>query len=688
MFYNTGIATYVWVLTNRKPDHRKGHVQLIDATQWYTPLRRNLGQKNCELSSGDVQKICNTFMDFEETEQSKIFPNETFGYWKVTVDRPLRVEGVDPEKIHSAKESRELKADGTKSESAPAVIKKVHGRNVVASPLNGLCEATIKGNPAVVEYEPDPDLRDTEQIPLLHEGGIEAFLAREVPALLAGRLVLTGAGEDRVRDQLHSPLLQAEAHEDAGGDKGGHLGLGAGNRRPAGGDSGEMRNTKAGLKPYPAYKELEIPWLEKVPTHWTVAEAKNFYEIQMGKMLQPQPAKPTDVEVPYLKAMNVQWYSVQTDNAQTMWASPEEIEQLQVIPGDLLVCEGGEGGRAGIVQAIPNGFIIQNALHRVRPKRTGRNELLQHLMKVISETGWFDAINNKATIAHFTKEKFANLPIPLPPHDEQVAIVRYLDDADQRIRAYVSAKERLIALLEEERQAIIHQTVTRGLDPNVKLKPSGVEWLGDVPEHWETSRVGHFSEVGNGSTPSRGNAGYWDDGVHPWLNSSSVNQGIITKADQFVTDLALRECHLPRVRPGSVLVGITGQGRTRGMSAVLDIDATINQHMAFITPKTTRVSTYFLQMCLTAAYSELRAISSASGNTKAALTCEDIKHFTIVLPPRDEQERLLKQIRCELARVDTAISRANRQIKLLEEYRTRLIADVVTGKLDVREAKP
>ena len=180
MFYNTGIATYVWVLTNRKPEHRKGYVQLIDAPQWYTPLRRNLGQKNCELSPGDVQKICDTFMDFQESEQSKIFPNEAFGYWKVTVERPLRIEGIDPEKIHSAKEIRELKADGTKSESAPAVIKKVHGRNAVPSPLNGLCDATIKGKPAVVEYEPDQELRDTEQISLLHEGGIDAFLAREV----------------------------------------------------------------------------------------------------------------------------------------------------------------------------------------------------------------------------------------------------------------------------------------------------------------------------------------------------------------------------------------------------------------------------------------------------------------------------------------------------------------------------
>ena len=92
MFYNTGIATYVWVLTNRKPEHRKGHFQLIDATQWYRPLRRNMGNKNCELGTEDIQRICDTFMTFAETEQSKIFPNKTFGYWKVTVERPLRLE--------------------------------------------------------------------------------------------------------------------------------------------------------------------------------------------------------------------------------------------------------------------------------------------------------------------------------------------------------------------------------------------------------------------------------------------------------------------------------------------------------------------------------------------------------------------------------------------------------------------
>ena len=187
MFYNTGIATYIWVLSNRKPEHRRGQVQLIDATQWFRPLRKNLGNKNCELSQEDIRRISDAFLAFEETEQSKIFPNEAFGYWKVTVERPLRIEGVDSERAYTAKEIKAFKAcprprsgdNGKRSETAPPVIKKVH-KGVEADPLHGLSSAVIQGKPAVVEYEPDTDLRDTEQVPLLHEGGVDAFLRREV----------------------------------------------------------------------------------------------------------------------------------------------------------------------------------------------------------------------------------------------------------------------------------------------------------------------------------------------------------------------------------------------------------------------------------------------------------------------------------------------------------------------------
>jgi len=180
MFYNTGIATYIWVLTNRKPEHRRGRVQLIDATQWFTPLRKNLGKKNCELSAADIDRICDTFLKFEENEQSKIFPNAAFGYWKVTVDRPLRLRGIDPNQAYTPKEIKAFKESAERDESAPAVIRKIHKRGTEADPLRGLFEATVDGKRCVVEYEPDPDLRDTEQVPLLETGGIEAFLRREV----------------------------------------------------------------------------------------------------------------------------------------------------------------------------------------------------------------------------------------------------------------------------------------------------------------------------------------------------------------------------------------------------------------------------------------------------------------------------------------------------------------------------
>ena len=150
MFYNTGIATYIWVLSNRKPEYRRGYVQLIDATQWFAPLRRNLGNKNCEVSPDDIERICDTFMGFEESENSKIFTNDAFGYWKVTVDRPLRIEGIEPGRQYSAKDIREFKASGTRSETAPLVIKRINRRGAEPDPLRGLFPATVGGKEIVV----------------------------------------------------------------------------------------------------------------------------------------------------------------------------------------------------------------------------------------------------------------------------------------------------------------------------------------------------------------------------------------------------------------------------------------------------------------------------------------------------------------------------------------------------------
>ena len=180
IFYNTGIATYIWVLSNRKAAERQGYVQLIDASGWFRPLRKNLGNKNCELAAADIGRICDAFLAFEETPQSKIFPNAAFGYYKLKVERPLRLPGIDPARAYKASEIKQLRATITPAPDAPPVIRKIHRSGVAAAPLRGLFPVEIDGDAVVVEYASDPELKDSEQVPLLEEGGIEGFLRREV----------------------------------------------------------------------------------------------------------------------------------------------------------------------------------------------------------------------------------------------------------------------------------------------------------------------------------------------------------------------------------------------------------------------------------------------------------------------------------------------------------------------------
>ena len=234
MFYNTGIATYIWLLSNRKSEQRKGKVQLIDANEWFVPLRKNLGKKNCEFNEEHIRQICELIVNPVETEKSKIFPNEAFGYWKMTVDRPLRlVTDLSPARLEqfdktcaktkeeplvnltqrvaknigdgphldfnafmksceadadkhgvklTAKRKKLLQSELTEtSEDAVRVIKKIHKPGkATPGPIYGLFEAEVNGKSCVVEYEPDTALRDTEQVPLLEKGGIEAFFNREV----------------------------------------------------------------------------------------------------------------------------------------------------------------------------------------------------------------------------------------------------------------------------------------------------------------------------------------------------------------------------------------------------------------------------------------------------------------------------------------------------------------------------
>ena len=179
MFYNTGIATYIWILANRKPEHRKGFVQLIDASEWHTPLRKNLGSKNCELSQADIQRVVNAFIAFEQTPQSVILPNAAFGYYKAQVDYPLRLPGIDAERAYKPAEIRGFRAEREPAPDAPPVVRRIR-KGIAPDPIAGLFARQIGGEQVVVEYEPDLDMREVEQISLLTEGGVEGFMRRQI----------------------------------------------------------------------------------------------------------------------------------------------------------------------------------------------------------------------------------------------------------------------------------------------------------------------------------------------------------------------------------------------------------------------------------------------------------------------------------------------------------------------------
>jgi len=192
------------------------------------------------------------------------------------------------------------------------------------------------------------------------------------------------------------------------------------------------------------------------PKSWPLQPVGEVFETQLGKMLSKKARAGTNPK-PYRRHKNVQWGYIDVSDLLEMDFDEREQGKFSLIPGDLLVCEGGDGGRCGMVYhgSLPDPCIIQNALHRVRPRLSGsvghgsRNDYLQYLMSMVASTGWFDVLTDKATIAHFTAEKFGALPMPIPPSPEQAAIVRFLDHADRRIRRYIRAQERRIAVLED-----------------------------------------------------------------------------------------------------------------------------------------------------------------------------------------------------------------------------------------------
>ena len=299
------------------------------------------------------------------------------------------------------------------------------------------------------------------------------------------------------------------------------------------------------------------------------------------------------------------------------------------------------------------------------------------LLKVLY--GYGSGLRQNLDFAHIKR-----MPVLVPPASEQSAIVRFLDHADRHIRRYIHAKRKLIALLNEQKEAIINQAVTRGLDLNAPLKESSVLWLGKVPRHWGTSRLkfeaSHVADCLH-STPH-----YIPDGEFPAIRTADVERGKLRLSQAKRVSAEQFRLWTSRLAPTEGDILYSREGERFGIAALVPsgVQLCISQRMMVFRIKSQQCAE-FIMWQLNCPHVYAQASADIIGSTSPHVNVERIKNYQLLIPPRDEQERIVQQIHARTSGLDTAIFSSEREITLLREYRARLIADVVTGKLDVRE---
>ncbi len=367
-----------------------------------------------------------------------------------------------------------------------------------------------------------------------------------------------------------------------------------------------------------------------------------------------------------------------------MWASEAEINALLVKPGDLLVCEGGEVGRSAIVGDSPKDrTIIQNALHLVRGRNGANPRFLNYLLRHAFDQGWFDVICNKSTIAHFTVEKFEDMWAWLPDNSQQRTIADYLDRETARLDALVAEKERLLDLLAEKRRALITRAVTRGLDPNVPLRDSGISWLGEIPAHWKVTRLKFVASVQTGIALGK-SFGNKPTREFPYLRVANVQDGYFDLTEVKSISVPNKEASLCLLRAGDVLMNEGGDADKLGRGAIWtgQINPCLHQNHVFAV-RPWRVSPDWLNSYTSSevakAYFESRAKQSTN---LASISASNLSEMPLLTPPDQEQKRVVDHIARHTAKIDSVRKSTEHTISLLKERRSALISATVTGHID------
>ena len=419
-------------------------------------------------------------------------------------------------------------------------------------------------------------------------------------------------------------------------------------------------------KPYPAYKSSGVERLGDVPRHWEVVKLGTIGVFSKGSGGTKDDEVP--IGIPCVRYGDLYTTHTHFIKQTRSFVSPVRAGAYTPITrGDVLFPTSGETiediGKSAVnlmhTQVLCGGdLIVFRPMVPMEPKFAG------YSLDCHSAQTQKSLMGRGITIMHVYSAQLKNFRLPLPPLSEQAAIVRFLDHADEQIQRYITGKERLIALLDEERQALVHQAVTRGVNLSVRLKPSGVEWLGDVPEHWKVRRLRSLAAIGTGG---RDTINRKEDGLYPFFVRSQTAERIDTWSFDGEAVLTAGD----GVGVGKVFHYVNGK---------FDYHQRVYKFSDF----RHIIGKFFFHYFRSTLRNEV--FLGTAKSTVDSLRLPMLQNFPVALPPRSEQRAIIKYVDEATADIAGAINRGRRQIELLQEFLTRLIADVVTGQLDVREA--
>lgn len=437
-----------------------------------------------------------------------------------------------------------------------------------------------------------------------------------------------------------------------------------------------------GLKPYPDYKESGLPWLGRLPRHWDTGPGFATFREKRVKNIGMQESK----------VLSLSYGRIVVKPPEKLHGLvPESFETYQIVdPGDIIIRSTDLQNdwtslRVGLVRdrgIITSAYLCLKTTDKMMPEH---GYLLLHafdLMKVFYGMG--SGLRQNLDFSDFKR-----MLVFVPPLDEQASIVQFLYHAIRRLNRAIRAKQRVIALLNEQKQVIIHRAVTRGLDPDAPLKPSGIPWLGDIPQHWEFVPLKSLCSIQSGVTLGKYYTGQ-NLTEYPYLRVANVQAGHLNL--ETVKSLWLPEDEAKRylLRDGDVLMTEGGDPDKLGRGCVWEgqVSPCLHQnHIFAVRPDTKKLISKYLSAVLSSDYAKNYFLLSAKQTTNLASTNRStIGRFHIPLPTLQEQDAILVDIEKSISPIFQTITNTERKITLLQEFRTSLIADVVTGKLDVRKA--